>query len=477
MRKAIVLFLLLGAFLLSYGQAYKIDQLAQDSSLYEMPYKVIKGIQLVGNKITKDHIILREISFSMGDTLANESFFSQVEQSRKNLLNTSLFNFVKVDLALGNPDEAYLIIHLQERWYTFPLPIFEIDDNNFNTWWEEKDFSRLNYGFTIIRHNFRGRKEKLSATAQFGFTERLKLDYNIPYINRNQKAGLNIDFSYNRRDQISYLSENNKRLQYKSETGDAIRNYAAGLTYQYRRKIFNTHRLGLEYDFNEIKDTIRQLNENYLGNNDLENQFFSLYYSFTHDRRDSKNYPLSGTYFNASVRKYGLGILDSPIDLTNFQLQIKKYWALSDRLYYANSFRGVWAANNNQPYLLQNGLGYSQSFTLRSYEYYVIDGQNIGLAKIQLRYQVVKPNHAQINLLPWERFNRFHYALYAGIFSDAAYVQDNTGFPANDLANEIQFGYGVGLDFVTYYDLVLRTEFSFNKFGESGLFLHFVAPI
>jgi outer membrane protein assembly factor BamA len=477
MKKAIALFVLISSFALSFGQAYKVDQLSQDSSLYESPNKVIKGIQLVGNKVTKDHIILREISFKVGDTLENEAFFAQIEQSRKNLLNTSLFNFVRVDLAVGKPNEAYLVIHLQERWYTFPLPIFEIDDNNFNTWWEDKDFSRLNYGFTLIRHNFRGRKEKLSATAQFGFTERLKLDYDIPYINRNQKAGLNIDFSYNRRDQITYTSFDNQRLQYKSNEDDAVRNYSAGLTYQYRAKIFNTHRLGLEYDFNEIKDTVRDLNPNYLGNNESENHFFSIYYSFTHDRRDSKNYPLSGNYFSASVRKYGLGILESPIDLTNLQLQIKKFWPLGKGFYFANSFRGIATTNNNQPYLLQNGLGYSQSFTLRSYEYYVIDGQNIGLAKAQLRYQLVKPNHAQLNLLPWERFNRFHYAMYLGIFSDAGYVDDNTGFPANNLANELQFGYGLGLDFVTYYDMVIRTEFSFNKFGESGLFLHFVAPI
>lgn len=477
MFKVIALFVLFLFSTVAFGQAYKIDQMGKDSSLYEHPTKVIKNIQLIGNKITKEHIVLRELTFKKGDTLTNDELIAEIEQSRKNLLNTSLFNFAKVDLAIGNPDEAFLIIHLQERWYTFPLPIFEIDDNNFNTWWEEKDFSRLNYGFTLIRHNFRGRKEKLSATAQFGFTERLKLSYDIPYINRNQKAGLNIDFSYNRRDQITYLSFDNQRLQYKSDKGDAVRNYAAGLTYQYRPKIFNTHRLGFEYDFNEVKDTVRELNPNYLGSNQKEHQYFSLYYSFTHDRRDSKNYPLSGSYFSASVKKYGLGILESPVDLTNFQLQIKKFTPLSERFFAAGSFRGVWASNDNQPYLLQNGLGYSQSFTLRSYEYYVIDGQNIGLAKAQFKYQLVKPNHAQLNLLPWERFNRFHYAVYLGIFSDFAYVEDLTGYPQNKLANEIQFGYGLGLDFVTYYDMVLRTEFSFNKFGENGLFLHFVAPI
>ena len=43
-------------------------------------------------------------------------------------------------------------------------------------------------------------------------------------------------------------------------------------------------------------------------------------------------------------------------------------------------------------------------------------------------------------------------------------------------SNEFLYGYGLGLDFVTYYDIVFRVEFSANKFGETGLFLHFNAP-
>ena len=27
-----------------------------------------------------------------------------------------------------------IVAEVTERWYIFPLPIFEIDDNNFNTW-------------------------------------------------------------------------------------------------------------------------------------------------------------------------------------------------------------------------------------------------------------------------------------------------------------------------------------------------------
>src|SRR5688572_22553754 len=58
---------------------------------------VIREIKIVGNKITKDHIVLRELSFSIGDTLNSEEILKRAERSRSNLLNTSLFNFVTVE--------------------------------------------------------------------------------------------------------------------------------------------------------------------------------------------------------------------------------------------------------------------------------------------------------------------------------------------------------------------------------------------
>ena len=472
-------FLLLGLCfsLFGFSQAFKIDPIARDSSMYESPIKIIHNIQIIGNQVTKEHIILRELTFSQSDTLANEAFIAALEQSKKNLLNTSLFHFVKIDWAILNPQEVFIVIQVEERWYTFPLPIFEIDDNNFNTWWKDKDYSRINYGGLLVRNNFRGRKEKLSLIAQFGFTERFRLKYDIPYINKSQKSGLGFNFSYNRRDEIVYTTLDNERLQYKSESKDAVRNYSAEVNYKYRNAIFNTHTVGVEYDFNSILDSVVDLNPNYLGSGKSESQFMSIYYNFTHDNRDSRNYPLIGNYFTVSLQKYGLGIIRNDVDLTNLSFQAKRYWNLKKRFYLASSARGLLTANNNQPYLLQSGLGYSSTFNIRSYEYYVIDGQNIGLVKTQIKYQLVKPNSAELAFVPLERFNKFHYSFYLGLFSDVGYVEDQIGFPQNNLANELQYGFGLSLDFVTYYDTVIRSEFSINKFGESGFFLHFVAPI
>ena len=38
------------------------------------------------------------------------------------------------------------------------------------------------------------------------------------------------------------------------------------------------------------------------------------------------------------------------------------------------------------------------------------------------------------------------------------------------------WGNGISIDYVTYYDKLLRIEFSANHLGEKGVFLHFSNP-
>ena len=459
-----------------FSQAYKIGDIKDDSSGYEGK-RLIQDIRVIGNKITKEYIILRELTFDVGDSLSNLELKKNLLQSKKNILNTSLFNFVQFDWAVDPANDISIVISLTERWYFWPSPIFEIDDINFNTWWKTKDFSRINYGLYLSLKNFRGRKETLKTTLQLGYSQEINFSYTIPYIDRKKKSGLGFAYSYSRQHEISYLTDNNKRLFYKHEEKFSQKQIGYGISYFYRNRIFDRHTLSVNYHNISVLDTVVEINPNYLGNGKSKSEFFSLNYNFVHDERDSKNYPLKGNYLSLNLRKYGVGILSSSLDLWNLSVTYKKFWQLGERFFLAGRASGVLAANNEQPYLLQNGLGYSEGSAVRSYEYYVVDGQNVGLAKVQFKYQLIKPASAKLPLIPFEKFNRFHYAFYLGIFSDVGFVDDNTGYPHNKLANMLLYGNGIGLDFVTYYDMVLRTEYSFNRFGESGIFLHFIAPI
>ncbi len=57
----------------------------------------VGNITLSGNLKTHDYIIYRELLIAEGGIYSSGDFAERVFQSRLNLLNTSLFNFVTID--------------------------------------------------------------------------------------------------------------------------------------------------------------------------------------------------------------------------------------------------------------------------------------------------------------------------------------------------------------------------------------------
>jgi outer membrane protein assembly factor BamA len=435
----------------------------------------INQIQIVGNKVTKRHVILREIPFREGDTIRKSETGVKLKSAKENLLNISLFNFVTVDTVPSGNHQVNVLVTVAERWYTWPVPIFEVQERNFNDWWERKDFARANYGFYLNRENFRGRKEELSFYAQFGYTVKYGIAYDIPYLTHKQTGGLGFSFSYGHNHEIAYMTSDNHQLYFKDPNDYVRKEYVGKLKYFYRKGIHNSQYFEAKYVNALVNDTVRFITVDYFEKNKMEMKFFGLDYSIRTDFRDSRQYPLKGYFFEFEITKLGLGILkEEKMEVTNFYLTVRGYEKLSNRFYVSAGGKAKLSPTKDQPYYVQRGMGWSDY--VRGYEYYVIDGQQYGTAKFGLKYEIVKPRIQKIPL-PFNKFNTFHYAFYANIFGDAGYVDDHLYSGANPLANTFLYGYGVGIDYVTYYDIILRLECSMNKMKELGFFVHFNAGI
>ncbi|MEN8223831.1 MAG: POTRA domain-containing protein [Bacteroidota bacterium] len=443
---------------------------------------IIRNISFKGNKISRDRIIARELMLTEGDTLSVSEMETLLEKSRENLMNTSLFNFVTTSVSEDqeNPLVADIQFTLTERWYIWPWPIIEFADKNFNTWWQEnRDLSRMSYGIVLRWENFRGRKELLELTSRFGYLEEYGLDYTIPYLNKKETLGIGIGAAFGRTREVPVRNVDNKIEYYQDDADYVIKGVSSYISINYRRHIYNTHAVRLKYTWQNFQDTLLSINPHFSVGGLTTLRYFSFSYLYKNDHRDYKPYPLKGHYFDFEVVKNGFGVFDNGgLDAFYILTTFRRYVQLAGRLYFASGLNAKFSNNAQQPYLMNGAIGYGRDI-VRGYEYYMVHGSNYGIFKNNLKFALMPTREHNIDFIRSEKFGKVHYAFYLNAFLDLGFADNINPQPEanNDLENALLVGYGLGLDFVTYYDLVFRFEYSFNRMKEHGFFLHFMAPI
>jgi outer membrane protein assembly factor BamA len=448
----------------------------------EMSYFIAGPISIKGNHITRPNIILRELKFKEGDTLRIADLPKTLQHAKENIFNTRLFNFVTLDTSVDPVNNLLnFSIEVIERWYIWPIPFLQVSDQNFNAWWQTRDFSRLTYGVDLTFFNVRGRNETLRIMTHFGFNQKYGFTYRIPYVNKRETIGIGFGGDMEINHQVAVKTQDNQPYYY-NDPGT----YPKQLTYAYaeflyRPNIYVIHTFRLAYSHYYFQDTVLHM-PGYSLTGDNNQDFVTFWYQYKNDHRDVQFYPLRGWYFDVEFSH------SMPFRIahnTYVKSLFRKYFRLQERWYYAFSFLGKISFEEQQPFYLERGLGYGREF-VRGYEYYVEDGQHFGLLKNQLKFAIIPGRVEKITFIRTSKFNTIPLALYANVFVDMgyvyayqqlAYLQNDLNIPFNSLQNAFMLGYGLGLDFTTYYDVVIRLEASLNLMGKPGIYIHFVAPI
>lgn len=432
----------------------------------------ISGMLVEGNKQTKERIILRELTFREGDTVDTKDLYERLARSRQNLLNLGLFNTVALLPTFLGPHEVFITITVNERWYWWPQPMIRFADPNFNTWWLSKDFGRLNYGVELNRFNMRGRNETLSALVQLGYSRRFGLRYKVPSFDRQQRWGLQLEGVYGEQDEITIGTLGNKRILLKTPLENITDQWRTGGQLTFRRSHDIRHGFGVSWNQVAVRDTVVERDPQYLATGEHRMGYLSLSYTAVLDRRDSRAFPLSGTFAKLELVRHGIG--PAQPDATRITATVQHSWKRGQRWSLGGSVQGNTSPGTENHYFLQEGLGYGDY--LRGYEYYIIDGQAHFLAKANVLFALVKPRSYRVEAIPLEAFRTLYIAVYLNAFSDHGYVQDDLHGAENPLADQWQHSYGLGLDLVTSYDQVLRVEWAMNRLAETGIYLHFTQP-
>ena len=388
-----------------------------------------------------------------------------------------LFNFTDISIE-ENDNRADIFIEVVERWYIWPYPIFELSERNFNMWWNEfkannySDFSRINYGVFLVWENFRGRNELLKVKYRRGFKEHYLFNYEIPYFNNNKTLGVNTFAQLFRRKKSFYKTTNNKLLYYENENEYTTKDFEIKLDVLYRKDTRHKHKFKFHYLNSRIADSIAYLNPDYLSNGEKEGTYFKTTYQYANEQRDYIAYPLHGHYLHFELTKNFSGT--SPVRHFEAIAKAEKHIEIQNRLFIGSSFMAKISTDEYQPYFAQKGLGFENY--VRTYEYYVVDGQNFWISKTALKYELIGKTNFELPFVKMSQFKKSHYALYFSVFTDLGYVIDNQNTANNALTNTLLLGRGCSLDYVTYYDKLLRIEYGINRLGEKGLFLHFSSP-
>ena len=122
----------------------------------------------------------------------------------------------------------------------------------------------------------------------------------------------------------------------------------------------------------------------------------------------------------------------------------------------------------DQPYVNSQMFGYGELY-LRGLEKYVIDGVGSYMVRNTVRKQLFKFNVSPP--ISSRSHDKIPFVFYAKASADYGYAY-NKVFQYNSLVNRNLYTVGIGIDVLTFYDVVLRFDYSFNQLGQNGLFLH-----
>lgn len=435
-------------------------------------------MSLDGNKKTKDRIVLREMDFSVGDTIYTDELSKRLIENEKRILNTGLFTNVKINIKDWDEltKNAKAEISLVENWYIYPSPIFELADRNFNVWWNEqgKSLDRVNYGVRGTHINLTGQRDKLKMIFQRGYTEKYELDYNYPYLNEAQTLGIRFNLFYSENTEIGFRTIGNKTEFYSDDENDRVllSRLRLNTRLQFRPSLFQHHNFNIEFHKNQIDDFIaNELNPDYFLNGLNQIRFFRLNYEYRYDKRIYFLYPEGGYQFGLNVDKSGLGVFKEFNLLSAFVFG-EIFYKPFDRLILAQRVKAKTNITRDKVAFANNtGLGYRDDF-LSGYELYVMDGTDFILAQSSARFKAIDALIDLGKTMPIPAFRPLTLKIYITLNFDTGYVNEPTYRDTNTLNNQWVIGYGPGLDIIMYNNWLFQIEYSFNQLGEKGVYIH-----
>ena len=438
----------------------------------------ISSISVKGNSITSESVILREVPFCAGDTINSPDFEKMLVESRQNLLNTSLFNYVTIGThPSGNSGTGMLDVEIEveERWYIWPIFEMRFNDRNMSSWIKKMDWKRVTFYSGVKISNMFGLGHKLEVRGMSGWEKGLDMSYSKVALDSRKTSYLAAEAYAMFYKNADVLTQRNKPQHYSGE-GYMKRSYGGSLVLTYRPQIRWRASAGISYDFSKIAQEVLDANPEYWGVRGRISRTFALNAMVCRDERDYIIYPTQGMYASLSMKLEESNGFD--FNYGQFLFDFQYYRKFSQRWMASSSVKLSTSFSNRYSYSHSKAIGYEIA-NITGYELFVADGQHYITQNNSIKYLIMPQKIVQLGKNPrWRKFNKPHFTIYGKFLFDFGYVfqkKDKVG--DNNYSNSFLAGAGFGLDLLTYYDIVINVGYSVNNRGKGSFLFGFRAPI
>jgi len=427
---------------------------------------MVGSIIITGNKVTKDEIILREMSLKPGTKFTLQKY----QDDLLNIYNLALFTKVEIIPVPTGEKELSLNVDVQERWYILPLPSGGI---------EEGEWKKIWGGLNIRWDNFRGRNERVNFGFRIFYNPSVSFNYYVPWIGEKPHLFMSIGGSWqktrNRSLNAIGRQSGSSTITYNEDNYDNFLTKAELTVGRYFGKRFSL--------FTSIKYNHLLVSQYAPGRTVSPNgldRFLNLGLGFSYDSRDIYEYATKGIFNRTAYERYGF--IDKEINFGRFSFENQSFIPInltkSYYLTFASKLYTSLAIGAVIPFYNHEYLGYSEDY-IRGWKGKAFEGDDVFTLYNEIRIPIVKPRYikardmALVRDLPIIKNLDLRHGLYVTLFYDIGTVWYN-----NENLTKKRFlnGVGIGLNFIAPFGYVLRADWGFRLdkpiVGQIGLSLY-----
>jgi len=418
---------------------------------YILPEIRIGKILIVGNEVTQDDIITREISLRENTILD----LKMLEHDVRNLNKLGLFNKIDVlPIPTDSANKVDLMFMLEEKFYILPIPQGGFRDGQFSKFWA---------GLNLRWFNFRGRNETLNFNFGIGYEPFVGLSYSVPWIGEDARYFSSVSLRYSKNYNRSLLALNETGSSSIPDPDSNFVNYNFSASYKFGKYFNRNFSVSSTLKYNLIESVPYQPGRT-VSTDGTDSYFtFGMFSKF--DTRDSYEYTLAGSYYSLEYEKIGFG---KTMDFNRVNLEMKKFIPIEmdagKFITFANRTFSTIAFGGSVPTYMREFFGYND--LIRGYKRNVLEGENkLGVFN-EFRIPVINPFYIHGKELPVVRSVsalknlNYKFGLFATIFYDIGGVWNKN---SNFFKTKFYSGYGVGLNFILPFGFIGRTDFSMRQ--------------